>query len=352
MVLCPAAAAKPWSSSHRARGFGHDEHFVDLQRRGLLSHRLQWGVISWCGRHVLAYCVVARALAFSVESVVLVCFRASILARPSWSPQSNSVILRRVNISTSSNVDGLASITRCRNSILTHIRSWLMRAARARQIDTHKIPGCWTEPSPAPLQKTLLRSIPRGQGQQPRHVTVSDTACSCRRKGKPCSSTWFRRLWPILDRRGSPPDDLPFGLFRDCCAFPKSARRGDSTCSRCVTRSMPVCCASNPTFNQTVLLKFKTFTALPVLRLLSLHLTLLVSAHHNTSFANSEIEGSLSLLSSTFVCIRMVCWHHHIGMLRSTQTSVHFLVLQCHVRHGLPHLLNVSQDSEMCNTSV
>ena len=54
-----------------------------------------------------------------------------------------------------------------------------------------------------------------------------------------------------------------------------------------------------------------------------------MNAHHNTSFSSSEIEGSLSLLSSTFLCIRIVCWHHFFfGMLRSTQFSARQILLR------------------------
>ena len=82
----------------------------------------------------------------------------------------------------SSTVDGLASITRCRASILTHIRTCQMRAVNARRIDTNKIPGCWTEPFPAPLQQTPLRPVLRSQCHRTRHATVFDGACTCRRK--------------------------------------------------------------------------------------------------------------------------------------------------------------------------
>ena len=57
VVLCPAALGKPWSSSHHASGFGHDENDVDFYRGGLLSNRLQWGgdlvVCQILGTHIL-----------------------------------------------------------------------------------------------------------------------------------------------------------------------------------------------------------------------------------------------------------------------------------------------------------
>ena len=141
VVLCPAAVVKPWSSSHRARRFGHDENDVDFYRGGLLSNRLQWG----CD---LVVCLI---LCTRILCSLLPSFNSG------WSFMVSSKKLRNspsVNITARPPMWALPYL---------HSDSWRMRAARARQIDTRKIPGCWTEPSPAPLPQTLSRSVPRCQ---------------------------------------------------------------------------------------------------------------------------------------------------------------------------------------------
>ena len=158
-----------------------------------------------------------------------------------------------------------------------------------------------------------------------------------------------KNLWPAFARRGSPPDELPFGLSRDCCAFPKGARRGDSTSSRCDTQSRPACCASNQTFNHTVFLKCKTFTALSVLRLLSLHLILLSERTSQHIVFQLRDRGLVVTLEQYF----FVHPHSLLAPLYRN-VEVYTIVFMCsHTQNRIgSHSCPVSQDSDMCNTSV
>ena len=150
-------------------------------------------------------------------------------------------------------------------------------------------------------------------------------------------------LGPTFGRRGSPPDDLPFGLSRDCCAFPKSARRGDSTSSRCDTQSRPACCASNQTFNHTVFVKCKTFTALSVLRLLSLHLILLCERTSQHIVFQLRDRGLVVTLEQNF----FVHPHSLLAPLHRN-VEVYANVFMC--SHAEQNRLTFSSSGATCNT--